>query len=322
MPSTSAPAGSDAEPAPPSAPSVSPAIAEMPAVSFSKPASASAYSWLGPPRPLPRTVTVSSPPERIATRLPLRARLQRQPRMIGGDLARLAFEIGAEIDGLVAIVLASFTAASSDCRGRAISSKLRMRKGGIACLAAFVAGIVERAADRIVDLEPVFGDDGARIGQRRRIGHGRTRGDRRRIVARHVGDRERQDLACALAGARQPPALDPRQMFANGVDLADRRARAQQRARRTSASARKLMPSAGAIQFAEPPPVSSTSSRSPASAVRGELAAYRPRPSARPRQAWDGRPRPPGCAASARHGRGAWWRCRPAAPDRASSVSR
>src|ERR1700688_1219287 len=65
-----APAGSLALPAPPSAPSISAANAEMPGVSLRSPASASAYSWLGPPRPLPRTVTVSSPPDRIATRLP------------------------------------------------------------------------------------------------------------------------------------------------------------------------------------------------------------------------------------------------------------
>ena len=33
--------------------------------------------------------------------LALAPRLQRQPRMVGGDVARLAFEIGAEIDDLV-----------------------------------------------------------------------------------------------------------------------------------------------------------------------------------------------------------------------------
>ena len=103
-----------------------------------------------------------------------------------------------------------------------------MGKGGIARLAAFVCGIIERAADRVVDIEPVFGDDGARVGQRGRIGHGRSRGDRGSVVARHVGDRERQDLARALTGTRQPAALDARQMFPHGIDLADRRARAQQ----------------------------------------------------------------------------------------------
>ena len=45
---------------------------------------------------------------------------------------------------------------------------------------------------------------------------------------RHVRDRQRYDL-CALTGAGQPTALDPRQMLSDGVDLADRRARAQQR---------------------------------------------------------------------------------------------
>ena len=45
---------------------------------------------------------------------------------------------------------------------------------------------------------------------------------------RHVRDRQRHDFG-ALPGARQPAALDPRQMLADGVDLADRRTRAQQR---------------------------------------------------------------------------------------------
>ena len=105
---------------------------------------------------------------------------------------------------------------------------MRAGKGGIAGLAAFVVGIVERAADGVVDRKVIFRDDGARIRQRRRIRHRRSRRDRGRIVVRHVRYRQRHDLG-ALAGARQPAALDPRQMLANGVDLADRRARAQQR---------------------------------------------------------------------------------------------
>ncbi len=47
---------------------------------------------------------------------------------------------------------------------------------------------------------------------------------------RNVRYRQRDDLG-ALAGAGEPAALDPRQMLANGVDLADRRAGAQQRPR-------------------------------------------------------------------------------------------
>src|ERR1700730_8503167 len=76
VPSTKAPAGSSALPAPPSVPSVSPASAAMPCVPSSASANASAYSWLGPPRPLPRIVTVSSPPERIAARRPAAASLR------------------------------------------------------------------------------------------------------------------------------------------------------------------------------------------------------------------------------------------------------
>ena len=65
-------------------------------------ASASAYSWFGPPRPLPRMVTVSSPPDRITRALALRLQIAREPGMLGRDLARFAFELVAEQDALVA----------------------------------------------------------------------------------------------------------------------------------------------------------------------------------------------------------------------------
>ena len=45
----------------------------------------------------------------------------------------------------------------------------------------------------------------------------------------HVRDRQRDDFG-QFPGARQPAALDPRQMLADSVDLADRRTRTQQRA--------------------------------------------------------------------------------------------
>jgi len=44
---------------------------------------------------------------------------------------------------------------------------------------------------------------------------------------RNVGDRKRHDSRM-LTRARQPPSLDPRQVLANGIDLADRCARTQQ----------------------------------------------------------------------------------------------
>ena len=154
-----APAGSAALPAPPSAPSVSAASAEMPEVSLSRPASASAYSWLGPPRPLPRTVTVSSPPDRIAMRLPSARASQREPGVIGGDAARLALEVGAEIDDLVAGVPCHLDRGLERGLRPRDQLELRARKGGIAGLAAFVCGVVERAADGVVDLKAVFRDE-------------------------------------------------------------------------------------------------------------------------------------------------------------------
>ena len=121
-------------------------------------------------------------------------------------------------------------AASSDAFGLRDQFELRAGERGIAGLAALVLGIVERAADGVVDREIVFRDEGAGVRQRGRIRHGRSRGDRGRIVVRHVGDRQRHDLGGAAAGARQPAALDARQMLAHDVHLADRRAGAQQRA--------------------------------------------------------------------------------------------
>ena len=62
----------------------------------------SAYSWFGPPEPLPRTVTVNSPPDMIATFSPLAFCLERHFRVFARDIAGLAFEIVAEHDDAVA----------------------------------------------------------------------------------------------------------------------------------------------------------------------------------------------------------------------------
>ncbi len=62
------------------------------------------------------------------------------------------------------------------------------------------------------------------VSQCGRIRHRWARRDRGRIVARNIRNRQRHDLGGALSGARQPAALDARQMLADGVDLADRRA--------------------------------------------------------------------------------------------------
>ena len=97
-----APAGSAALPAPPSAPSVSAASAAIGRMLQRVGQRQRICSDWGR-RGVARTVTVSSPPDTMAVRLPA-PRRQRQPRMVGGNVARLAFEVGAETDHFVPTV--------------------------------------------------------------------------------------------------------------------------------------------------------------------------------------------------------------------------
>src|ERR1700722_6959997 len=95
--------------------------------------------------------------------LPLRARFKRQLRVIGGDVARLALEIGAELDDPVAGVVRQVDRRIERCLWPRDQFEPRARKGAIARLAAFVAGVIERASDGVVDLEAIFGDNGTRV---------------------------------------------------------------------------------------------------------------------------------------------------------------
>ena len=150
--------------------------------------------------------------------------------MIVGNAAGLTLQIGAEVDNLIA-GLACDPGGGVERGARPCDQfEPRPGKGGIAGLAALVAGILERPSDRGIEGKAISRDDGAGLGQRGRIGHGRPGCDRGRVVVRNIRYRQRHDLG-ALAGARQPAALDPRQVLAHGVDLADRCARAQQGAR-------------------------------------------------------------------------------------------
>ena len=89
--------------------------------------------------------------------------------------------------------------------------------------------VAEQPADAVGPLEHHDVVTGARE-LLRRGQTGGARADHRRIVARHIGNRD-GDNAGGNGVARQPPALDAREMFAHGVDLADMRAGAQQRPR-------------------------------------------------------------------------------------------
>ena len=102
------------------------------------------------------------------------------------------------------------------------------RKAGSPGFGVSLAGSVEqrRGGSRQRHLAP--GDDRPGVGERRGIGHGRAGGDHRRVVAGHVGDRERQHRG-RRGDRREPPALDAREVLPDGVDLADVGAGAQQR---------------------------------------------------------------------------------------------
>ena len=78
--------------------------------------------------------------------------------------------------------------------------------------------------------DPVFGEDGARLGEGGRIGHGRARGDHRRVVAGDVGNGERHHLSRRRGGG-EPAALDGGEVLAHAVDLADGCAALEQRPR-------------------------------------------------------------------------------------------
>lgn len=89
---------------------------------------------------------------------------------------------------------------------------------------------------------------------------------------RHVGDRERDDLGGIFAGARQPPALDARQMLADDIHLADRRARAEQRL-----VDRLLLGKADAVHRRDPVRRAATGEQHQQQIIRAGLASERER---------------------------------------------
>ena len=120
-----------------------------PACPSSATASASAYSWFGPPRPWPRIVTVSSPPDRMTARRPAPARFAREPACACGDLARFAFELVAEHDALRSRPRSTFALAAAERIGRPRDQRNRVSANSrIAGLGRFVRRLVERARRR------------------------------------------------------------------------------------------------------------------------------------------------------------------------------
>src|SRR6266849_4366499 len=153
--------------------------------------------------------------------------LQRDRGMHQGDVAGLALDPVAQHDG-------------GDAAG-----ERGIRGGGERLLRAGDHLEAAPAEDRVAGLrrlrfrggqmgddrrglgDAVFGEDGLRIGKGRRVGECRAGGDHRGMIPRYVGNRQGED-ARRRRGRGEAAALDRREVLPHRVDLADRRAGAQQ----------------------------------------------------------------------------------------------
>ena len=148
--------------------------------------------------------------------------------MCCGDVSRLAFDAVAERNAVIAgCPHRGFGGLHRVGRPRG-QCELTSGKDPVAGLRRFIFWIIQRARDRVRKRESILRDNCACVRECRGIGNGRSRADRRRVVARHIRNRDRQKL-CGMRMPGKAAALDAREMFAHRVDLADGRARAQER---------------------------------------------------------------------------------------------
>ena len=178
----------------------------MPGMPCSAMASASRNSVLRPPLPLPLSVIVVSPPE-ISTQggcsgWPRVAHWRAMPACTSATSRDSPSIESPRMTGVTPASRATAAAASSEACGVAImmfSTRARRLSPG------FGVSLGRRAAARARPsgtVDRVFLDDGERVLVGRRVGDGRARGDDRGIVARHVGDHQRDD-ACRARPRRR-----------------------------------------------------------------------------------------------------------------------
>ena len=143
------------------------------------------------------------------------------------DIARLALDAVAQHDRRDVAREGGFRSRGKRPLRARDQLKARVREDRVAGFRRLVARLGEMCDDGFWFGDAVFREDGAGIGKGGRIGHGRARGDDSRVVAGHIRDRQCDDARRRRRGG-EPPALDRREVFSDRVDLADRRARAQQ----------------------------------------------------------------------------------------------
>ena len=288
-------------------------------------ASASRNSALRPPRPLPRTVTVVSPPDSstqgAGSGWPWCAHWTRDaghgPAPPRAPRPRCA---SPRISGVTPAARATAAAASSDCLRRGDHARLAVGEAGGRRASAFRPRRFEQVGARGAgSVDAVALEDRQRVGAGRRIGA--RWGRRRSPPDRRPAHRRSASVTHARrrSGGGQTPALDRRQVLAHAVHLVDAGA-----ARQQGAVHRLLVGQRDAVRRQRPAAPSrrrrsGTSTRS--SGVRPCTACQDARapPCAGGVGHRDARPRRPRCAGRARRGRSA---SPPGRTDRPASAPR
>ena len=201
---------------------------------------ASASSWLRPPRPDPRSVTVVSPPAMMqagrGSGWPLSASSRATAASIRPASRASACRKVVSSSVLKPAARAAASAASAAWRLLpTIRLCTRAKRGspGLS-VSAYLAG--HTAPQAIDDRRGRIGHHAVAlqhrvgIGERAGVGHGRAGADHIERVADHVGENQR-DHAGRVRQPRQPAALDLIEVLAQRVDLVDIRPAAQQDAR-------------------------------------------------------------------------------------------
>jgi hypothetical protein len=171
-------------------------------------------------------VTVVSPPD---SRTQVVGRLPRDAGHDPGDLARLALDRIAQDHRRDAGVQRRLRRGLQGVLRSSDQPELRSGQARVARLGCLVQrrGQVPRHGRGRRDA--VLLQDRAGLGEAGRVRHGRAGGDHRRVVPRHVGDRQGDD-ARGRRSTRQAPALDRREVLPDAVHLGDVGAAGEQRA--------------------------------------------------------------------------------------------
>ena len=262
----------------------------MPSMPIAK---ASRNSLLRPPLPLcakrHRGFAARQDQHGLAER-PVPARdLARDRRMDRADLARLALDRIRQDDGLDALPFRFRRSRFQRHGGRGDDVHFVACKARIVELRRVGVGRIEMRHHSLRQLHAIGRDEAQRVGAAAGVRDRRAGGDQRRIVARNVGDDQRDDLR-RIGGGGEPSALDRRDMLADRVHRRDRRAGGEQRLVDGDLVGQRQAP-AGDGSSAEPPPEISAMTRS--SAVRPETFSQQPLRGLRDRRhrAPDARPR-------------------------------